>query len=82
MGGNNEGWPNYEGSTPSGTNWTRAIYLSSNIEMQMDSFFSWPGVTLEAELDWIGKWNFNKETKEYSGKKTDTQFSIGLNIAI
>ena len=82
MGGNNEGWPNYEGSTPSGTNWTRAIYLSSNVEMQMDSFFSWPGVTLEAELDWIGKWNFNKETKEYSGKKTDTQFSIGLNIAI
>ena len=81
-GGNNEGWPNYEGSTPSGTEWTRAIYLSSNVEMQMDSFFSWPGVTLEAELDWIGKWNFNKETKEYSGKKTDTQFSIGLNIAI
>ena len=82
MGGNNEGWPNYEGNTPSGTNWTRAIYLSSNIQMEMDSFFSWPGVTLEAELDWIGKWNFNSGTKEYSGRRTDTQFSIGVNIAI
>ncbi|MBR6085387.1 MAG: hypothetical protein IKP61_07240 [Spirochaetales bacterium] len=81
-GGNNEGWPNYEGKTPSGTNWTRAIYLSSNIEMKMDSFFNWPGITLEAELDWIGKWKFNRETKEYSGKKTDTQFSIGVNISI
>ena len=80
--GNNEGWPNYEGKTPSGTNWTRAIYLSSNFEMKLDNLFSWPGVTLETELDWIGKWNFNKETKEYSNKKTDTQFSIGINIAI
>ena len=78
----NEGWPNYAGKTPSGTTWTRAIYLSSNIEMNMDSFFNWPGVTLEAELDWIGKWNFNSQTKEYSGKRTDTQFSIGANISL
>ena len=82
VGGNNEGWPNYEGKTPSGTNWKRAIYLSSNVQMEMDSFFSWPGVTLEAELDWIGKWDFNSETKEYSNKKTDTQFSISINIGI
>ena len=80
--GNNTGWPNYEGKTPSGTNWTRAVYLSSNIEMKLDSFFNWPGITLEAELDWIGKWSFNRETGEYSNKKTDTQFSIGVNIAI
>ncbi len=78
----NEGWPNYEGKTPSGTNWTRAIYLSSNIEMKMDSFFNWPGVSIEAELDWIGKWNFNSETREYSNGKTDTQFSIGANIRL
>ena len=50
--------------------------------MEMGSFFSWPGVTLEAELDWIGKWDFNSQTKEYSGRKTDTQFSISVNIEI
>ena len=50
--------------------------------MKMDSFFNWPGVTLEAELDWIGKWNFNSETREYSNGKTDTQFSIGANIRL
>ena len=80
--GNNEGWPNYEGKTPSGTNWTRAIYLSSNMKMQMGNFFNWPSVTLEAELDWIGKWNFNSENKEYSNRRTDTQFSISVNISI
>jgi len=80
--GYNRDWPNYEGTTPSGTNWTRAVYLSSNVQFELDSFFSWPGVTLEAELDWIGKWNYNSESKEYSDRRTDTQFSIGVNLEI
>ena len=80
--GNNEDWPNYTGRTPSGTNWTRSILLSSNVEFDMQSFFNWPGVTLEAQLDWIGKWNYAADTKAYGEGKTDTQFSIGLNVRI
>lgn len=80
--GYNRDWPNYEGTTPSGICWTRAIYLSSNVRFELDDFFRWPGVTLEAELDWIGKWDYNSEKNEYSGKRTDTQFSIGVNVEI
>ncbi len=80
--GKNEKMPNYQGSTPSGTNWTRSIILSSNVEFDTATFFNWPGVTLEAELDWIGRWDYNSESKEYRNERTDTQFSIGVNISI
>lgn len=74
--------PNYQGSTPSGTKWLRAIVLSSNVEFDMETFFKWPGVTLEAELDWVGKWDFDNDTKQYSNGRTDTQFSIEVNLSI
>ena len=80
--GNNDDWPNYPGRTPSGTQWTRAILLSSNVEFDMESFFSWPGVKLEAELDWIGSWSYAADTKTYGAGVTDTQFSIGLEVEI
>lgn len=80
--GKNEGLPNYKDPTPSGAVITRAIYLSSNISYDAKDLFGWPDVTIEAELDWIGKWDYTKATGEYSNRKTDTQFSIGLNISL
>ena len=82
MDGYNDNMPNYTGNTPSGTNWTRCIFLSSNVEYRMDSLFDWPGVTLEAQLDWIGKWSYAADTKTYSDGRTDTQFSISVNVEI
>ncbi len=80
--GKNEKMPNYQGSTPSGTDWTRSVILSSNVEFDTDTFFNWPGVTLEAELDWVGRWDYNSESQEYSNERGDTQFSIGVNVSI
>ena len=79
--GNNDDPPNYPGSTPSGTQWKRAIFLSSNVSFDMETLFRWPGVKLEAELDWIGKWNYASDTKTYSDGKTDTQFSFSVNVS-
>lgn len=78
---NNDDPPNYPGSTPTGTQWKRAIFLSSNVSFDMETLFSWPGVKLEAELDWIGKWNYASDTKTYSDGKTDTQFSLSVNVS-
>lgn len=80
--GGNSGLANYEGVTPSGTKWLRAVFLSSNVEFDMKRIFGWPSVTLEAELDWIGKWNYSSDTGIYSNKRTDTQFTIAINVSI
>lgn len=82
LSGNNASVPNYKNGTPSGDVITRAVLLSSNVSYDMQKVFGWMGVTLEAELDWVGKWDYTKSTKTYSNAKSDFQFSISVDVKL
>ena len=78
----NEGDANYKGDTPSGDVITRTVICGIEFKADLDSLLSWPGFSFSGELDWINRWNYTKETREYSGHQADLQFTLGMTIAI
>lgn len=80
--GKNDDDANYPGSTPSGDFSTRAILLSAYASINLERMLKWPGVSAEAELDWIGRWKHSRASGEYSEQKTDTQLSLGVTVAL
>lgn len=80
--GYNDQDPNYRGDTPSGEVVTRTLICGVEFKADLDSLFDWPGVSFDGELDWINRWDYTKETKEYANHQADLQFTIGVTISI
>lgn len=73
---------NYRGDTPSGEVVTRTLICGVEFKADLDSLFDWPGVSFDGELDWINRWDYTKETKEYANHQADLQFTMGVTISI
>ena len=80
--GYNDEDANYRGNTPSGDVIKRTVICGLEFNADLDSLLSWPGFTFSGELDWINRWDYAKETKEYSGHQADLQFTLGVTISI
>ncbi|MCF0237543.1 MAG: hypothetical protein HUK24_02995 [Sphaerochaetaceae bacterium] len=80
--GNNDDDANYKEKTPSGSVTTRSLTTSLKATFNCSSFFSYPSLTIEAEYDWIGIWDFTKATKTYSNFKNDHQLSLSVELGI
>lgn len=80
--GYNDHDPNYRGDTPSGEVVTRTLICGVEFKADLDSLFDWPGVSFDGELDWINRWDYTKETKEYANHQADLQFTMGVTISI
>ena len=80
--GNNEDDANYAGKTPSGDIISRNLTFGLEFEADLDKLFGWPGVSFEGELDWLNRWDFTKATKEYSGRESDIQLTLGMTVSI
>ena len=80
--GYNDQDPNYRGDTPSGEVVTRTLVCGVEFKADLDSLFDWPGVSFDGELDWINRWDYTKETKEYANHQADLQFTMGVTISI
>lgn len=80
--GYNDHDPNYRGDTPSGEVVTRSLICGVDFKADLDSLFDWPGVSFDGELDWINRWDYTKETKEYANHQADLQFTMGVTISI
>lgn len=80
--GYNDQDPNYRGDTPSGEVVTRTLICGVEFKADLDSLFDWPGVSFDGELDWINRWDYTKETKEYANHQADLQFTMGVTISI
>ena len=80
--GYNDEDANYRGNTPSGDVIKRTVICGLELNADLDSLLSWPGFTFSGELDWINRWDYAKETKEYSGQQADLQFTLGVTISI
>lgn len=80
--GNNDGAPNIKGATPSGdvTKYFSVISLKSRFDL--GRFISWPGLMIETETDWIGRFNYTKSTGETSGFQNDLQLSVSMVLSI
>ena len=71
--GNNEGFANYQESTPSG-NHTFYVMVSNKAEGKLSKLFTYPDISLGLEIDWIGKVS--------SSFSSDTQISLYTTISI
>ena len=71
--GNNEGFANYQESTPSG-NPTFYVMVSNKAEGKLSKLFTYPDISLGLEIDWIGKVS--------SSFSSDTQISLYTTISI
>lgn len=80
--GYNDQNPNYRGDTPSGEVVTRTLICGLDFKADLDSLFDWPGVSFDGELDWINRWDYTRETKEYANHQADLQFTMGVTISI
>lgn len=81
-GGDNNAEANYPGQTPTGDVITRALNLGAKLNLDMEALFSWPGVSLECEFDWIGAWQYEKAAKRYFDLKVDRQLSLSLSARL
>lgn len=80
--GNNEGYANILGTTPTGEVITRAFVLSLKAEGKLSKLFTCPNVTGVIEADLIASSLYNRMMKTYSNSRMDLQLSLGLSIAL
>lgn len=81
-GGRNEDWANLSGDTPYGERTKYFMVLGLEGEASLESLFSWPGVSFNAELDWVGRFNRRKSTGAVSDRECDIQLTIGMTVEI
>ena len=80
--GENDSWANLSGDTPYGDRVKYFMVLGIKAEASLESLFSWPDVSFNVELDWVGRFNYTKSTKSVSSKESDLQFTIGVTLEI
>lgn len=78
----NDGFANYPGRTPSGEVIDRSLIISSKLKLDASAFFSWPGLCLEAQFDFINRAKYTKATATYSNKQTDAQLSLSATLSL
>lgn len=80
--GNNKDNANLSGDTPYGDKVKNFAVVGIEGSANLDGLFSWPKVSFDGELDWIGRYNYTKSTKEKSAAETDFQLTLGFTLGI
>lgn len=74
--------PNLDGKTPSGDVIKRFAVAGIEASANFDGLFNWPKVAFEAELDWVGRYNYTKSTKEKTDIENDVQFTLSVTLGL
>ena len=80
--GKNADKANLKGDTPYGDVSKRFAVIGLKANADLAGFFSFPKVSLEAELDWVGRCNYTKATQTVADKESDLQFTIGMTVGL
>lgn len=78
--GKNADKANLKGDTPYGEVSKRFAVIGLKANADLAGFFSFPKVSLEAELDWVGRCSHDNASGSLSNKESDLQFSIGMTV--
>jgi len=80
--GNNAGYADYEGTTPSGDKIAGTLAASLSAEYEVPRLVSWAKARLWVELDWINRQNYTQSTKSYSAWSSDLQATVGCSFSL
>ena len=80
--GNNADEANLSGDTPYGDVVKNFAVIGIEANANLDGLFNWPEVSFDGELDWIGRYNYTKSTKEKSAAETDLQLTLGFTLGL
>ncbi|HWR12391.1 MAG TPA: hypothetical protein VN445_11245 [Rectinemataceae bacterium] len=81
-GGNNAGYADYAGTTPSGDLIAETVAASIMGEFRAPRLLSWAEAKLWAELDWIHRRTWTKSTDSRSAWSADLQLSAGCSLSL
>jgi hypothetical protein len=81
MAGDNAGYPDYEGKTPSGDEVKESLVASLSGEYELPVPLTWTTATLRANLDWINRRTYVKSSGSYRAKSSDLQFTLGCTLS-
>jgi len=81
-GGNNAGYADYAGTTPSGDLIDEIIAASLMGEFRAPTPLSWAEAKLWAELDWINRRTWTKSTDSRTAWSSDLQLSAGCSLTL
>ena len=81
-GGNNAGYADYAGTTPSGDLIAETVAASLMGELQAPRLLSWAEAKLWAELDWINRRTWTKSTDSRTAWSADLQLSAGCSLTL
>ncbi len=79
--GDNAGYPNYEGTTPSGDKVTETLVAGLSGDYAIPSLPAWLAVKLWANLDWVNQRTFVASTGAYADISADFQLTAGLSVS-
>jgi hypothetical protein len=81
-GGDNNGFADYTGSTPSGDLLREILSASLSCEIELPRIIGWAPMRAWAELDWVGSRSYQKSTDLYSDQTADLQFTAGCSLSL
>lgn len=81
-GGNNAGYADYAGTTPSGDLIAETVAASLMGEFRAPKLLSWVEARLWAELDWIHRRTWTKSTDSRTAWSSDLQLSAGCSLSL
>ncbi|MCX7028355.1 MAG: hypothetical protein NT061_12930 [Spirochaetes bacterium] len=79
--GDNSGFADYEGSTPSGDKVAGTLAASLSGEYEIPRLVSWAKARLWAEVDWINRQTYTKSSDSYSAWSSDLQATAGCSLS-
>ncbi len=80
--GNNSGPANLPGDTPYGDEIKYFAVCGIIGNANLDGLFSWPKVSFNAELNWVGRFTYQKSTGTSEPSETDIQLTLGFTLGI
>ncbi len=80
--GNNDDWANLRGDTPYGDNITYFCVAGLKGNADLESLFSWPGVSFSVEADWVSRFVYTKSTGNKTGAQNDLQLTASVTLAL
>lgn len=80
--GDNSGHANLQGDTPYGDKIKYFAVCGIIGNANLDGLFSWPKVSFNAELDWIGRFMYQKSTQTSEPSETDIQLTLGFTLGV
>lgn len=79
--GNNAGYANYAGETPSGDRVAESLALGLSAEWPVPRLLPWRKATLWGRLDWVGRRTWVRASGAYETPESDMQAAAGIALS-